>query len=141
MRTGDLNYPIRRIRTAEFLYLENLRPDRWPAGDPQLHWAVGPYGDVDNLPTKAFILAHADEPAVKPFYNFSFAKRPAEELYDLRTDPNQLVNVAGRAEYAAAKRRLRERDSFARLRETDGPRVDPDDNRFDKYPYFGRKIK
>ncbi|HVX60963.1 MAG TPA: sulfatase [Pirellulales bacterium] len=140
VRAGDLSYPIRGIRTAEFLYLQNLRPDRWPAGDPQLYWAVGPCGDVDNSPTKAFILAHADEPGIKPFYNLSFAKRPGEELYDLRSDPQQLVNVADRPAYAAAKRDLRQR-VVRWMRETDDPRLDPDDDRFDKYPYFGGKAK
>jgi arylsulfatase A-like enzyme len=36
VRKGDLNYPARTIRTKEFLYIRNFRPDRWPAGDPEL---------------------------------------------------------------------------------------------------------
>jgi arylsulfatase A-like enzyme len=94
VRRGDLSYPIRGIRTRHYLYLRNLRPDRWPAGDPQRHWAVGDFGDVDNSTTKAYILEHRGQPEVERFYELSFAHRPAEELYDLTTDPDQLVNVA-----------------------------------------------
>ena len=58
VRRGDLSYPIRGIRTKDFLYLRNLRPDRWPAGDPELYFAVGPYGDVDGSRTKGHILSN-----------------------------------------------------------------------------------
>ena len=34
------------------------------------------------------------------------AKRPAQELYDLSKDPDQLQNVAGRREYQADQKRL-----------------------------------
>ena len=33
-REGGLPYPIRAIRTDDFLYIHNFAPDRWPAGDP-----------------------------------------------------------------------------------------------------------
>ena len=36
------------------------------------------------------------------------AKRPAEELYDLRRDPDQLKNVAGQPAHRAAQQRLRQ---------------------------------
>jgi hypothetical protein len=137
VRRGDLSYPIRAIRTREFLYIRNLRPDRWAAGDPEAYWAVGDYGDVDPSPTKDYILAHRDEPAIKPFYLLNFGKRPAEELYDLKKDPQQVQNVAGQAEYAAAQRALAARlDQW--MRDTADPRVDPNDDSWDKYPYFGR---
>nr|MDQ3623156.1 sulfatase [Verrucomicrobiota bacterium] len=140
VRRGDLGYPIRGVRTKDFLYLRNLRPDRWPAGDPQVYWAVGDYGDVDNSTTKEFILANREQPEMKRFYDSSFGKRPAEELYDLRKDPHQLVNLAAHAEYAGTKRELRERVERW-MRETADPRVDPNNDVFDKYPYFGGKLK
>src|SRR5262245_59024475 len=40
VRKGDLSYPARGVRTGEFLYIRNYRPERWPAGDPELHFAV-----------------------------------------------------------------------------------------------------
>jgi arylsulfatase A-like enzyme len=80
VRRGNLSYPVRGVRTRDFLYLRNLRPDRWPAGDPERFFAVGDFGDVDNSKAKEFILAHRDDAAAKKFFELSFAKRPAEEL-------------------------------------------------------------
>ena len=53
VRRGDLSYPARAIRTPDHLYIRNYRPDRWPAGDPELFIAVGPFGDIDDGPDEA----------------------------------------------------------------------------------------
>jgi N-sulfoglucosamine sulfohydrolase len=136
VRRGDLSYPIRAVRTRDWLYLRNLRPDRWPAGDPTMHFAVGDYGDVDPSVIKELIVARRAEPAIAPFFALSFAQRPAEELYDLRRDPHQLVNLAGRPEHAAAQRELRARvDQW--MRETADPRIDPSYDAWDRYAYYG----
>jgi arylsulfatase A-like enzyme len=140
VRRGNLSYPMRGIRTADFLYLRNLRPERWPAGDPEMYMAVGDYGDVDGSLVKLYMLAHKDEPSVKPLFDLSFGKRPAEELYDLRTDPEQLVNVATEPEYARAKEELGQRLERW-MRDTKDPRVDPNYNEWDRYPYFGGRAK
>jgi arylsulfatase A-like enzyme len=139
VRRGDLSYPIRGIRTADFLYLWNLRPDRWAAGDPKVYFAVGHYGDVDGSRAKAHILAHAEEPAMKKFFDLNFAKRPEEELFDLKKDPHQLVNVAADPAYAAAKKDLRARVERW-MRDTADPRVDPAYDGWDKFPYFGGTV-
>jgi arylsulfatase A-like enzyme len=140
VRAGDLGYPCRAIRTKQFLYIRNLHPERWAAGDPEFYWSVGPYGDVDGSPTKELVLARKDEPAMKTFYDLSFAKRPAEELYDLAKDPHQIVNVAGRAEYADAKKQLRARlDQW--MKDTADPRAAGDTDVFDKYPYYAKRQK
>ena len=34
VRRGDLSYPVRGIRTNDYLYIRNFRPGRWPAGAP-----------------------------------------------------------------------------------------------------------
>ena len=94
VRRSDLSYPIRAIRTREFLYIRNFRPELWPAGDPQKWKAVGPFGDCDDGLTKQYILAHRDDPAVRPLFDLCFAKRPAEELYDVQADPNEIHNLA-----------------------------------------------
>ena len=52
VRAGDASYPMRGVRTGRFLYVRNLRPDLWPAGDPQFWKAVGPFGDIDGGPSK-----------------------------------------------------------------------------------------
>lgn len=140
VRKGDLSYPARAIRTREYLYIRNFRPDRWPAGDPEMYVAVGPYGDCDAGPTKEFILDHRSEEKYAKYYELAFAKRPAEELYDLAHDPHQLTNVADRAGFDGTKKRLRaELDRW--MKETADPRATVDDDRWDKYPYFGAKGK
>lgn len=139
-RKGDLSYPVRAIRTKDFLYVRNLRPDRWPAGDPEMWKAVGPFGDCDASPTKDFILDHRDNPKFKKYFQLAFAKRPAEELYDLKKDPHQINNVADRKDYSTAKKKLRTAlDKW--LVETADPRFTQDDDRWDKYPYFGAAPK
>lgn len=136
VRAGNASYPVRAVRTRQHLYIRNLAPDRWPAGDPVWVHSVGPFGDVDHGPSKDFILAYRDDPAIAPFYARAFAKRPAEELYDLRADPHQLVNVADRAEHAAAKANLRKLlDEW--MAGTGDPRARSDADPFSGYAYYG----
>jgi hypothetical protein len=94
---------------------------------------------VDNSRAKECILANAHKPEFRKFYDLNFGKRPAEELFDLRADPHQLVNVAGRAEFAAAQAELRARvDRW--MRDTADPRVDPACDVWDTYPYYGGSV-
>jgi hypothetical protein len=69
-----------------------------------------------------------------------FGKRPAEEFYDLRVDPEQLDNVAQEPKYAAELERHRKRLE-AWMRATDDPRLDPNDDRLDRYEYYGQPSK
>jgi arylsulfatase A-like enzyme len=140
VRRGDLSYPSRAVRTKDFLYIHNFRPDRWPAGDPEMYFAVGEYGDIDGGPSKDLLLARPANPAAAKYADLAMAKRPAEELYDLRKDPGQIDNVAMRADYAATKRELRAAlDTW--MRDTADPRISPDDDRWDRYPYYGNRAK
>lgn len=140
VRRGDLSYPVRAIRTKDYLYIRNLRPDRWPAGDPQQYVAVGPFGDIDGSPSKSVLLDRQSDRAIAPFFNLATAKRQAEELYDLRRDPDQLKNVAGQAAHRAAQQRLRA-DLDRWMRETGDPRATADDDRWDRFPYYGQPAK
>ena len=103
VRRGDLSYPARAIRTKDFLYIRNLRPDRWPAGDPEMYFAVGEFGDIDGGPSKDLLLARQSDPAIARYFQLATAKRPAEELYDHRKDTGQIENVAAKPEYAGMK--------------------------------------
>jgi N-sulfoglucosamine sulfohydrolase len=136
VRKGDLSYPSRAVRTKEFLYIRNLRPDRWPAGDPQTHFAVGPFGDCDGGPTKDYILKRRDQPEMKRYFDVSFAKRPAEELYNLKKDPDNIDNVAAKPEYAVALGKMRAMLT-AWMKETADPRASSDDDPWDRYIYIG----
>ena len=140
VRRGDLSYPARAIRTKDFLYIRNLRPDRWPAGDPEMYFAVGEFGDIDGGPSKDQLLARQADPAIARYFQLATAKRPAEELYDLRKDPGQIENVAAKPEYAGMKGELRAAlDRWMRV--TGDPRITTDDDPWDKYPYFGNPGK
>jgi arylsulfatase A-like enzyme len=138
VRRGDLGYPVRAVRTRDHLYVRNLRPDRWPAGDPDVFFIHGrPFGDVDTTGVKDFLLAHHDDPAQAAHVARILGKRPAEELYDLRHDPWQLTNVAGHADQVAELAHHRDLVD-AWMRETHDPRLDPADDRFDAFPYHGK---
>ena len=140
VRRGDLSYPVRAIRTSDYLYIRNFRPDRWPAGDPEQHVAVGPFGDIDGGPSKSLLLDKRTDSSVASHFQLATAKRPAEELYDLRRDPEQLENVAGQPAHQAAQKRLRaELERW--LRETGDPRATVDDDRWDRFPYYGQPAK
>jgi arylsulfatase A-like enzyme len=140
VRRGDLSYPVRAIRTSEYLYVRNYRPDRWPAGDPELHFAVGPFGDIDDGPTKQLLLNRRADAGIKRFFDLATAKRPADELFDLKKDPAQLLNVAREPAYATALARMRkELDAWQRA--TGDPRIAGDDDRWDRYPYYGAPAK
>jgi len=115
-------YPARAVRTDDFLYIKNFNPERWPAGDPPL------YGDVDAhmlhyaCPTKIYILANKEDPKIKPYFELGFGKRPAEELYDLKNDPDQINNVAYKKEYQKIKEKLAGRMNDY-LKQTGDPRI------------------
>ncbi len=65
---GYPGYPMRAIRTKEYLYILNLRPQRMPAGDPTIPGTPSEYGDVDGGPTKAYMMDHAMEDNVRTFF-------------------------------------------------------------------------
>ncbi|MFN8179364.1 MAG: sulfatase [bacterium] len=107
-RKGGLGYPVRAVRTKDFLYVRNLRPGRWPLGDPPAGADAGSgFADVDPSPTKSVLLARRDDAKVARFYRRAFLRRPLEELYDLTSDPSQLVDVAALPKYEKALAGLR----------------------------------
>ena len=138
VRQGGLGYHTRAIRTKDFLYIINFKPDRWPAGDPlsdKINDPDRPYGDIDACPTKQFMMDRSTDPAVSYLFKLAFLKRPPEELYDLTGDPGQLNNVAGIAKYKKIKEKLRNQ-LVTELEETDDPRIFGKGDIFDKYPYY-----
>ena len=132
-------YPARGIRTDEYLYIRNYKPNRWPAGTPDHERAQEPnawLADCDNSPTKSFLWEHRNDPELKKYYDLSFAKRPAEELYDLKSDPGQIVNVAGNPEYVSIRKALAVRLAQG-LVATRDPRIEGRGDLFDSQPYLG----
>lgn len=127
-RPGDAGYPVRAIRTKDFLYIRNYTPDVWPAGMPETG-----YRDVDDGPTKTFILSRFDD-----YYKLNFGKRPVEELYEIQTDPDCLKNQARNLDFAVTMRNLRDRMEKI-LREEGDPRLTGNSSFFDTIQYTGPK--
>ena len=106
-RRGGVGYPMRAIRTHKYAYIRNYEPDRWPAGDPDYNAPPqGFFGDVDRGVTKSFLMAHALDPEIRPYYLMAYGRRPPEELYDIEKDPHQLRNIANDPAMTQAKQEL-----------------------------------
>ncbi len=154
-REGNKPYPQRAIRTEDYLYVRNFEPDRRPLGDPRgvtadkqpsandlendTHAA---FADMDASPTKAWLIAHRNDKEWKWHYDYAFAKRPAEELYDLKADPDQVKNLAGEKEYDATRKKLADQLTKI-LIDAGDPRLVETDCRFEKAPFtdFGPRKK
>ena len=134
-------YPIRALRNHDFLYIRNYEPARWPNGTPDWQEAARPgawLADCDNGPTKTYIVANKDkDDAHRRCYELCFGKRPAEELFRLKTDPEQLENRASEAVFAETKARL-SKQLTAELLASGDPRHDTSEAfDFDAVPYLG----
>jgi len=92
------------------------------------------FADMDASPTKAWLFSQRNEPRWKWHYDFAFGKRPAEELYDLRRDPDQTRNLAADPAYEATRRDMAER-LLKVLKETGDPRVTGDGKTFERPPF------
>ena len=129
-RAGNLGYPARAVRTQDFLYIRNLAPDRWPAGDPPLFSDIDQANSIKGSPSKQAVVESTDP----RFAAWATTKRPAEELYDLKADPHQLTNLATSPKHAKTLARLRTQLDET-LKKTGDPRVSGKDD-FDRYPSF-----
>lgn len=128
-RPHDWGYPIRGIVKNDMLYLHNFETSRWPAGDPETG-----YLNCDGSPTKTLILDLHRAGANELFWTLAFGKRTADELYDVRHDPDCLTNLAEDEQYAAQRDALRTQ-LFRELSEQADPRVLGQGHVFDEYPY------
>jgi arylsulfatase A-like enzyme len=145
-REGNLPYPMRSLRTPDFLYIRNFAPDRWPMGAPYDAAESSPdlkavdnntraaFPDMDASPTKTWLIAHQHDSQWKWHFDLAFAKRPAEELYDLKNDPDQVKNLAADHAFAARRRELSER-LMKLLKDANDPRVTGDGKTFDQPPF------
>ncbi|HEC41376.1 MAG TPA: sulfatase [Bacteroides sp.] len=146
-------YPQRMIRSKDFLFTWNMKPDRWPAGAPQrivagtsdelwpmygideegVHHSAWAFTDIDAAPTKSFIIENMQDESVRPYYDLSVAKRPEFEFFNVKEDPYCLVNLAGDPEYSDIEKEMKE-VLIAELKKSGDPRVvGPDTEVFDSY--------
>lgn len=89
-RPSLAGYPSRAIRKDRWILILNLKENRWPAGTPVNSFSPKClYADIEPRGTKEYLLQNKDHPALEKYYNLSFAKRPAIELYDCQKDPDK----------------------------------------------------
>jgi arylsulfatase A-like enzyme len=147
-REGNLPYPQRAIRTKDFLYIVNFKPDRRPMGDPGevsngntpgfdelANNTFAGFADMDASPAKAWIIRNRHLPGNDVYYQFAFGKRPLEELYDIKADPFQVNNLADDPHYNEIRERLN-KQLMDELRTTGDPRVLGDGMTFERMPYI-----
>ena len=143
-RYGNEGYPQRVIRTDEYLYIRNFHPNLWPAGDPQVYLKDGTlsqmhqgYLDIDTGPTHLlYDLYNTQDPAITPFFLAATAKRPAEELYQIKNDKYCMINLAIDPNYVAVKKQLSNR-LINQLKKTGDTRIlGPDPEIWNSYPRY-----
>ena len=152
-RYKNWGYPQRMIRSKDFLYIWNIRSERWPAGAPQrinpkntgellpmygidvngVHHSDWAFTDIDGSPSKSFIVEHHNDPKIKPYFDWAVDKRPEVEFFDIKNDPYCLNNLAGNPDYAVVEKEMKEA-LMNELKKSEDPRlVGPDKEVFDSY--------
>jgi len=146
-RPDNLGYPARALRTRDFLYIRNLKPQRWPAGIPppeglEEKYFTGSfskdfkpigmgYNDIDASPAKELIINNRDR--YPDLFQLAFLKRPAEQLYHIRIDPWCLNNLARNPNYNEIRQDLaRELQEILVLQRD--PRITGGGDVFETYP-------
>ena len=142
-------YPQRALHTADFLFIVNFHPERWPMGDPyRLDSMDAPTAeeiteetrvtlpDEDAGPTKAWMVGVRNSPEWKEHFNWVYGKRPKYELYDLKNDPHETKNVAADPAYAKVKEDM-EKQLMDELTRTGDPRLINGGSYFETAPLAG----
>ena len=100
---GDKNvYPIRALRTGEFKYILNLLPEN--AHTTHIDRGAGA-GDGWRYFDEWVAAGKSDKTAAKSVHDYH--QRPGEELYDVRSDPDELDNLASDPKHAAQLAQMR----------------------------------
>lgn len=128
-RPNDYGYPIRGIVKDGWLYLRNYRPDLWPACNPECG-----YSTVDASPTKTEILKSRQNPETRYLWEWSFGKRPAEELFNIADDPYCINNLASDKSFSGIKKGLKSKME-EELRKQNDPRMFGKGDIFHTYKY------
>lgn len=152
-RWNNLGYPQRAIRSDRFLLIWNMKPELWPAGDPQaikpgshgellpmygidekgVHHSEWAFTDVDASPSKSFLIENHAKENIRYYFNLAFAKRPEFELYDVVNDPSCLKNIYEDEEFNSVMKELKV-ELIKELEKSKDPRiVGPNKEIFDTY--------
>ncbi len=129
-RPNDWGFPVRAIRTKEFLYVHNFQPERWPVGNPETD-----FGNCDPSPSKEVIKMLGGY-----YYELCFGKRQADELYRLSDDPECVRNLANDIAFNYIKEEMQTR-MMTILRAEQDPRALGNGAIFDTYKYVSGRTK
>ena len=121
---AGLGYPTRAIREGNLFYVQNFAPERWPCGNPELELK-----DTDASPSKSFVAARGEQ---DPFWQHAYGKRPAEQMFNLSSDPDCVINLAADPAFAAKATVLSDK-LMAELRRQEDPRALGRGDIFDQY--------
>ncbi|MGN6294527.1 MAG: sulfatase family protein [Chitinophagaceae bacterium] len=143
-RYNNLGYPMRSMRWNDMLLVHNFHPERWPAGDPMEISKDGTlelaYFDIDDAPSKKYLIDHRDELPIAPYFKAAMEKRPAYELYDLKKDVSCMHNLAGDPSYAGVLEKMKQKLSD-KLRSTKDTRIGNDPEVWETYPRLEGKMR
>ncbi len=128
-RPHDWGYPMRGIVKEGMLYLHNFETSRWPAGNPETG-----YLNTDGSPTKTEVLESRTKQPDKQYWQLSFGMRPSEELFDIKSDPQCVNNLAERSEYKDQLTELQQQLA-TELKAQKDPRMFGQGHIFDEYLY------
>lgn len=134
-RPNDQGYPVRAIIKGDYLYLKNYEPTRWPSANPETG-----YMDTDGSPTKTAILNAGRQNRKNSYWQLSFGKRLSEELYNLKTDPYCVKNLAGKKNFEVVQNSLRQQMEKELTQQKD-PRILGKGYLFDQYLYAEPKVR
>lgn len=99
---GNFNvFPGRAVRTGRYKYIRNLNPDWFHTTHIDQSRETGEGAYFETWREKA-----QESPAARRIVD-AYYRRPAEELYDLRADPDETRNLAADPRYASVLSDLR----------------------------------
>lgn len=93
---GSPFYAIRSVRDKRYVYIRNLTPEA------EFRSATS---DMNDPLWRSWVTAAATDQTARQLV-YRYQHRPAEELYDRTSDPDQQRNLAGDKRYAKVKRAL-----------------------------------
>jgi uncharacterized sulfatase len=104
-------------------------------GKHHSEWA---FTDIDEAPTKSYIVENREDELVATFFNWSVGKRPEFELFDVNSDPFCLNNLSGNSKYSEVENEMR-KVLMEELKKSKDPRVaGPDKAVFDSYIRYSK---
>lgn len=129
-RPNNQGYPTRSIMKDDFLFIANLKSDRFPGGNPETG-----YLDCDGSPSKSVVLNLRRNGVNDWYWKQSFGLRTDEELYDISNDKDCLKNLSQNPLYAKKKEELK-KQLFDTLKRQRDPRMTGNSDVFDNYPFM-----